>query len=334
MKESRRGIVLVVVLLVVVLLAAVLLEFNYEARLNLYAADNSSKSQQALCCAEAGLNIAIAVLNQEETDTHEAIKEWLSGGARIPVGDGFCVVSVAEENGKLNTNLLKEEDGVIARRRADQMLRLIDLLNLKREGDSLISYEVVPGIMDWVDADDDVTSLPFVTGANEGAEEDYYQKLPAPYSCKNAPCDVLGELLLVRGMTPEIFEGRPGAHDGDEALDGMRRYLTVYGDGMIDINYAPVLVIQSLSEKIDTSVAQAIVDARKQAPFENVSELAKAPGMTPDILSSISKAICVKPKKAFFSVTATGTARGLSRTVRAVLGSDGSEMSVLLREEM
>ena len=162
MKESRRGIVLVVVLLVVVLLAAVLLEFNYEARLNLYAADNSSKSQQALCCAEAGLNIAIAVLNQEETDTHEAIKEWLSGGARIPVGDGFCVVSVAEENGKLNTNLLKEEDGVIARRRADQMLRLIDLLNLKREGDSLISYEVVPGIMDWVDADDDVTSLPFV----------------------------------------------------------------------------------------------------------------------------------------------------------------------------
>jgi type II secretory pathway component PulK len=58
-------------------------------------------------------------------------------------------------------------------------------------------------VVDWRDADDQPTNL---NGAL-GAESDYYEALNPPYSAKNAPFDTVDELLLVRGMTPEILYG-------------------------------------------------------------------------------------------------------------------------------
>ena len=40
-----------------------------------------------------------------------------------------------------------------------------------------------------------------------GAESDYYQSLTPPYYAKNAPIDDLSELLLVKGVTPEMYYG-------------------------------------------------------------------------------------------------------------------------------
>ena len=40
-----------------------------------------------------------------------------------------------------------------------------------------------------------------------GAESDYYQSLTPPYNAKNAPIDDISELLLVKGVTPEMYYG-------------------------------------------------------------------------------------------------------------------------------
>ena len=53
--------------------------------------------------------------------------------------------------------------------------------------------------MDWRDKDN--------LHRLNGAEDDYYLSLPQPYKCKNGDFTSIEELLLVRGVTPEIFYG-------------------------------------------------------------------------------------------------------------------------------
>ena len=76
---------------------------------------------------------------------------------------------------------------------------------------------VADSILDWRDANREHRL--------NGAEEDYYRGLDPPYSAKDGPLDVLEELLLVRGVTPQIFGG--GKVDG-KTLPGLRRLLSVH----------------------------------------------------------------------------------------------------------
>src|SRR5690606_26886384 len=95
--------------------------------------------------------------------------------------------------------------------------------------------EVADAILDWLDDDDDQRDF--------GAEYDYYNSLPTPYNPKNGAIDSVEELLLVRGVTPELLFGadtnRNGIIDPIEqtylmtgeqstASLGWATYLTVY----------------------------------------------------------------------------------------------------------
>ena len=53
--------------------------------------------------------------------------------------------------------------------------------------------------MDWRDPDDFYRL--------NGAENDYYHSLSEPYECKNGDLDTIEELLLVRGVTTELYYG-------------------------------------------------------------------------------------------------------------------------------
>ena len=54
-------------------------------------------------------------------------------------------------------------------------------------------------ILDWIDPDEN-THL-------NGAENEEYQRRDPPYYAKNKPIDDLSELLLIRGITPEMYSG-------------------------------------------------------------------------------------------------------------------------------
>ena len=58
---------------------------------------------------------------------------------------------------------------------------------------------IVNSILDWIDPDDQTHP--------EGAETEYYQGLNPPYAAKNGPIDDISELLLIKGVTPEIYYG-------------------------------------------------------------------------------------------------------------------------------
>ncbi|KAA1259422.1 General secretion pathway protein K [Rubripirellula obstinata] len=99
-----------------------------------------------------------------------------------------------------------------------------------------MTADVADAILDWVDEDDEARET--------GAESDYYEMLPTPYSAANGPIRSVDELLLVRGVTPTLLFGadsnRNGVMDADEqqrfnvTIDtpgalGWSAYLTVHG---------------------------------------------------------------------------------------------------------
>ncbi|MEM8910246.1 MAG: type II secretion system protein GspK [Planctomycetota bacterium] len=95
---------------------------------------------------------------------------------------------------------------------------------------------IADAILDWIDEDTEPRPL--------GCEDEYYNALPAPYAAANGPLSTVEELLLVRGVTPQLLFGadtnRNGILDADEqqrfsaSTDmagsfGWSSYLTVHG---------------------------------------------------------------------------------------------------------
>ena len=306
--QSRQdGFIVIVVLCMMMMLSVLLLGFHYKARMGLRCVDDFRQSEQARQCARAGLNIAIAAF-RGSTDS-PANASWLgllSGERTFAVGEGTCAVTVCGETGKLNVNRLKDKSGKLNRVAVERVLRLIDLLNRQKDDDAHISYSLVPALIDWTDRDDDVTVLPFVRCRGGGAEAEDYGR---PESCRNGPFETTEELLLVKGMTPEIFER-------------LSDYVTVYGDGKVNVNYAPALVLETLSEDVDASLARLIVDRRQSKPFESVAELRDLPGMTESSYEAIRRDTTVEPLAGCYRVIARGRWDQATRTIVAMLGAD------------
>jgi len=323
-KTEKRGFVVVLVLCMVIMLGVLLLGFNHESRANLRSVNDFKKSKQALNCARAGLNIAIAALKgTTDIHTNRTLLNLLSGEKTFDVGDGKCSITVVDENSKLNVNVLKNKTGRLNRTRIDQLLRLIDLLNQKHADHSHIGYGMVPSIIDWTDNDDEVTCLPFIKRENLGAESSYYDQLNPPYKCKNRAFDTVEELMLLKGVTPQVF-------------DRIRDYITVKGDGKININSASKRVIESLSEKIDAVLAQRIIDRRKFKPFASITELRDVPGMTDTVYYAIKKTATVGTTDQYYHVIAQGNVDHLSRTTVALLGRNmrTKNVEVVLYKEL
>ncbi len=322
-RPRQDGFVVIVVLCMVAMLSVLLLAFNQESRANLQKVEDFRKSAQALNCARAGLNIAIAaVTNTTGKNVDEAAEPLFSTEETLALDQGQCSITLAEETGKINVNLLKEENGRLNRKSIDHLLGLIDMVNLDDAGDLRIDYGIVPSIIDWIDSDDEVTTLPFVTHKNRGAESGYYSRMGDGKKCRNARVETVEELIEVKGMSPEI-------------LERLRDYLTVYGDGKISLNSASEFVLASLSEQMDATLAQVIIERRRLKPFESVSELRDLPGMTDGLYYEISKMLTVEPADRYYSVTSRGDVGGLDRTVKAIIRINeetGRVETILYRE--
>lgn len=117
---------------------------------------------------------------------------------------------------------------------------------------------IISAVADWQDGD----SLLHL----EGAEQEYYDTLNPPYACKNAPIENLEELMLVRGITPEIFYGT-------ENKPGLRHFLCMEGKSTkLDINSASPLAFDIVEDLTDEEIAE-IIAMRQEYPIVNLAEV-------------------------------------------------------------
>ena len=230
------------------------------------------------------------------------------GEARL--GRGICAVvrphAAGDEADDPRYGLVDEERCVNLNRADRPLLRaLLAAAGGRVAGDA---DALAAAIIDWRDADDQTSP--------GGAEGDYYARLSPPYACHNGPFQSLHELLLVRGVTPEL-------------LNELAPHVTVHGAGGVNVNTADELVLRAVLHSlpggeggVGESLLRKIVAFRASArAFDRADALVLAAQLnafsvlSPDETRLLSRAASV------FTVTSTcfrGVALGrAARNVRA-----------------
>lgn len=312
--HNERGIALFMVLWVVALLSVIVGEFCHSMRAEVNVTRNFKEETEAAFIARAGVNVAVNELlklertpfvpKADETPEEKAARWRVNAeNPEIEFSNGRFQVRIDNLSGKININLAK-------RPLLEMMVKTLDMSNDEKAA-------LVDAILDWRDADD-LQQL-------NGAESDYYESLAEPYKAKNGDFDSPEELMLVRGITAEIF------------YDHLRDAVTVFpkneppkpgekkGDGgpnfdRININAAPPAVLRLMPDITETDI-EAIRAFREESNFTFAGQLAEA--VDGSIYATLSRYLTVETSP-YYELLAEGRIRD-SETV--------SKVRVLLRTD-
>ncbi|MGD8386824.1 MAG: type II secretion system minor pseudopilin GspK [Desulfobacteraceae bacterium] len=273
---GQQGSVLVLALLVIATLTGLAVAFSGTARTEVSLAAFSRDGLRAEALARAGVEAALhAIAADEESETDHLEEDWgLFDGTSVPLEvpeESELSVRIQDESGRFNLNRVRNEAGEIDEEEAERLERLFDDLGLTR-----VAYE---SLLDWLDADD-IKRL-------DGAESYFYEELETPYSCANQPLLSLGQVHLVRGLEQT---DRLGEEWDTDLLD----LVTIYATDGINVNTAPVEVLECLDEDMDRNLAEAIVDRRLDEPFTSIGEVQEVTGMEQEVFERVQGLLTVK----------------------------------------
>lgn len=315
--SQPAGVAMVIVLWVIMVLSLLISGFAFTMHVETQVASFSRKELKAEMLARSGVEVAkMLLLLDERSPTESGFDAYNQAWAtntdfyvEHSLGEGTFSVRVTDEEGRLPLNRLSE----------DQLKKLMEVLGV----DPLDGDVIVDSILDWMD-DNDLHRL-------NGAEDDYYQSLFPPYRAKNGPFDRVEELLLVRGVTPQIFEGLAG-EDGEESRPGLKDLVTTYSRGQVNVNTATAPVLQVLFGLDDLQVGavlawrdgqDGVAGTEDDQPFRSVNEMLAIIGRnTGDQRNQAAAAATVQSE--FFRVESTGHVAGTKYTITTILRRQGN----------
>lgn len=245
MRRDDEGIALVLALLFVVLLTVIIVEFAYEMQVDATLIERHTSDTEAYMAAKSSIALSMSILAAdllfgeeeaefESTDIYDSLDEpWADSAPLLNLNEAMITVQIDDEYAKINLNALIYEDRGGGEKDFGQLVEALTVLFQVR-GVEMLPIDV---ILDWLDADD--------VPRPEGAENDYYQQLEVPFECKNGPMDSIEELLLLPGITPEVFFGDDEAEFAQLPLSEL---LTVHGhpEGRVNVNTAPFEVLEAM----------------------------------------------------------------------------------------
>jgi len=297
---KNRGSILILVLFVLVVLSLTAVSFAYRAGVEQRLVKSQVARIQLKNQVESAVAIAMAVLAQNDNDFDHPAEPWhqpplddvlVMAGY---VGDGLpspeIDLHVTDEEGKLHVLLASSED-------------------LEHLG---LNPVQIDSLFDWMDADDEPL--------HEGAEVGAYIASGAgvPYRPRNAPVQLLEELLAIRGFRAADLVGEDANHNGEldpaeddgtltepsDDADGVLDLscfdvLTTFGEGRINPNTVPLAVLETLplsDGAADQIVAFRAFDADSRGElgdhvFRSETDIQQLQGLTDadrDLLASIA----------------------------------------------
>ncbi len=307
---NNRGIALITVILIVSILVAVAIELNRSSRAAIYDAANLSDGIKLTYIAKSGFYGAAALLANSNNNYVTLRDNWahaeiLSVQSQALFTDGSFIAIVEDEAGKIPLNKLAEDNSGIK----DILIRLLSQPEFgldKRKVD-----EIVDSIKDWIDADNSVTGY--------GAETSYYSSLDPPYEAKNAPLDCIEELLMVKGITSEIFYGT-------KEKPGLARYVTADSEGAININTAPKMVLRSLAAGISAEAADKMDEYRRK----DDSKLYSTQWFLDMAGVSINPALITVTSN-YFKIISTGKMKNMQQSLSGVVKRSGQKSVQIIK---
>ena len=276
--RNNRGIALLITISITTVLVAAALEYNRRARYEVHSTAAVRDRLTLSYMASSGIHSAMAMLIKDKGESNfdslqedwanpEKIEEILQ---EIPFENGKISVVISDELGKIQVNALVQfpESRQFNEPQILMWERLLngigDAENLK---DDSSPTAIVNSVKDWLDSGDDEAT----TGLS-GAETSYYEGQDPPYASRNGPLADLNELLLIKGITPELYYG-------SEDRPGLAQYMTVHGmvagagiayswPGRININTADAPMLAALLGTENQDLAQAFYDFRQEMAAE------------------------------------------------------------------
>ena len=252
------GIALLIVLWVLAILMVVVLSFSFMTRTETHATLSFKEGIEKKFIAEAGIERGIMEIffanffNANPNMIQEEGKEpWRTDGTGYSdkFGAGGYTVRITDESGKVDINMLNDASGIILKN------LLMNVAGVNEE----TADTIVDSALDWKDKNVGTHRL-------NGAGDEYYESLPNPYKVKHADFDTPEELMLVKGVTPEILYG---TRDKKGIID----FLTVYSrSGSINVNAAPKEVLMAIPG-ITPEIADQIISSREVKKITNPSEV-------------------------------------------------------------
>ncbi len=249
--KSKKGAALIVIMWILVIIAMIVSTFAFEMHLEARIISAQRKRFKAEQLALAGIEFSKAMLSfKEENPADEIIyeEEWLNKAAKI--ADGVSVVySEAFGDGNITINIDYEES-----RRNVRTLSTDDWKMLfEQAGIPNTRWDAMLDCLeDWQDPND----LHQLNGAE--SDDPFYRQ--RAYPCKDAPIDMIDELLLVKNWGEEVLHGTPSDEKTGEPIRGIFDQLTTWGDGKINPNSATREVLNSMS--ISEDIIEAILELR------------------------------------------------------------------------
>ena len=273
-RKNSAGIALIIVMIAVAVFSALAAALAFSMKVETKLAQKSDNEQQLLWLGRSGVEYARWILSQEVSiagQPYDSLNQIWAGGPggpgetnsvlagisldNYPVGDGTVSLKITDLERKANINTASTAE----------LQQALTLMGVDADDISVVS----DSIQDW--------RSPPAPPRVAGAESDYYQSLTPPYNAKNAPIDDLSELLLIKGVTPEMYYGgspsnSPAAQHPKlgfgttpgEAPDypfGLKDIFTPVSSGKININTADTNVLQMIPG-VDINIANTIIQQR------------------------------------------------------------------------
>lgn len=340
-RNSSAGIALVIVMICITVLAILAAGFAYSMKVETRLAQNANSETELTWLGLSGVERARWILGQQLTiaqEPYDSLNQVWAGGPGsmmtsnsvlagvtldFELGNGTGKLKITDLERKVNINTADEQ-------MLEQALRLVGV----DAGD----FSAISGsILDWIDPDDNIHI--------GGTESDFYQSLDPPYYAKNKPIDDLSELLLIKGMTPELYWGGVSTnHPGAAVLQNQPGYgsrdfgiaaypvgfvdlFTPLSTGRLNINTASIVALQMIPF-VDENVAAEIIRLRSgldgadgtedDTPFRNAGELINVPGISRQAVAQLQRICDVRSRT--FEVQVDAEVNGYRRQFIAIVG--------------
>jgi len=284
--SSKRGSALVITLLIVTLLTSLTVEFAYEVYVGTAALSNWSNAQRASLIARSGQTLSSRYVSAESKRSYT-----YSGEIDVPVEKDFghdtvLTIKIEDENSKFNINGIIYPNGLTNEEALSSLKKLFEYLN--------INPSLALIIADWIDPDHEPKLSPIPSGTGLRDSEDM---------AKNSYLWSVDELNLIEGIDKKT-------------LEIIRPFITVYGNGLVNINTAKLPVLVSLRDDMTEILAKRIIDYRESTPFEDTTHVQKVSGMEamgPLLLGRITT------KSSNFRIISTATVNEITRVIESVM---------------
>jgi general secretion pathway protein K len=253
--KQQRGGALLAVLWISAALAAIAFSVAASVRTEQERTGTFSESVRTQFLATGAVERARLYVEWAEYRNPDGSPRYFQPGwsrLNLPFPTGFATVEIIPETAKLSLNTGRPEE----------ILRVLTLLNIEPAQ----AQELTAAILDW--------RSPVPGGFT--IFDQHYLSLNPSFRARHASFQQTEELLLVKGVTPDLFYGRAVKGEGGQLipLPGLRDVLSAYGSElMIDVNHAQPAVLGAIGVP-PASIAE-IVQRRAVMPFRTPADLAQ-----------------------------------------------------------